>query len=251
MQNSCRVQGVACTPFLAGLDRTLPQLTPGISPEALAMFQAALPAGAMLAGTDVGSIQPDAQPLQMGPQVLPKHAQHSSPSAADLACPQQAPPSPEAAVESAPSADSAAWEGLLDLSPMPGNLNMASNMAFLGSPEMNALSTLCQVSPMGSSGSKPTPVLFLCSSANVQDMTQHAQEEASEPVSDTVRTSAQEGHTAGSDSRLAALQDEESVGSASPADAAGMQCHSEVPVASDTGASGVRTRLAPSQASDS
>lgn len=244
------MQGIACTPFLAGLDRTLPQLTPGISPEALAMFQAALPAGAMPAGAMAGSRQPEALAPQMSAQVLPKEAAHSSPSATDLACPQQAPQSPEAAVEAARNADSAAWEGLLDLSPMPGNLNMASNMAFLDSPEMDALSTLCQVSPMGSSGSKPTPVLFLGSSAAMQDMTQHAREQASEPVSDPVTSSAQEDAMAGRNSRLAALQDEESVGSASPADAAGMHCHPEAPVASDTGASGVRTRPAPSQVRD-
>ena len=239
------MQGIACTPFLAGLDRTLPQLTPGISPEALAIFQAALPAQAMPADAVAGSRQAEAPATQIKAQVLPKEAAHSSPSATDLAYPQQAPQSQEAAVESAPSEDSAAWEGLLDLSPMPGNLNMASNMAFLNSPEMDALSTLCQVSPMGSSGSRPTPVLFLGGSATVQDTTQHTQERASEPTSEPVPTTAQEDATAGNKARLAALQDEESVGSASPADAAGMQCRSEVPAASDTGASGVRTRPAP------
>ena len=235
------MQGIACTPFLAGLHRTLPQLTPGISPEALAMFQTALPADAMLAGADAGSNEPDALPLQIEPQVLPKHAQQSSPSATDLACPHQAAQSPEAAL------NSAAWEGLLDLSPMPGNLTMASNMAFLDSPDMAALSMLCQVSPMAGSGSKPTPVLFYGSSAAVQDMSQHAQEQASEPASHSVPSAAQEDTVAGDDPRLAALHDEESVGSASPADAAGMQSRSEVPPASDTCASGVRTRPAPAQ----
>ncbi|CAL5227928.1 g10975 [Coccomyxa viridis] len=240
-------EGIACTPFLAGLDRTLPQLTPGISPEALAMFQAALPAGAMLAGADASSNQPEAQPLRMEPQAQPKEAQHSSPSATDLAYPQQAAQSPEAAVDTAESAGSAAWEGLLDLSPMPGNLTMASNMAFLDSPDMDTLSTLCQVSPMGSSGGRPTPVLFQGTSAAMQDMAQHAQQQAREAASDSVNTAAQEDGTAGNDPRLAALQDEESVGSASPEVVAGMHSRSEVPVASDTGASGVRTRPAPAQ----
>ena len=242
------MQGIACTPFLAGLDRTLPQLTPGISPEALAMFQAALPAGATLAGADAGSDHPEALAQQIVSQVQPKDAQHSSPSATDLACPQQAAAqSPGAAVHTAASADSAAWEGLLDLSPMPGNLTMASNMAFLDSPDLDALSTLCQVSPMGSSGSRPTPVLFQGTSAAMQDINQHAQQQACEAASDCVATAAQEDAAAGNDPRLAALQDEESVGSASPADAASMQSHSEAPAASDTGASGVRTRPAPDQ----
>ncbi len=213
------------------------------------MFQAGLPAGAMLAGADASSNQPEAQPPRMEPQAQPKEAQHSSPSATDLAFPQQAAQSPEAAVDTAESAGSAAWEGLLDLSPMPGNLTMASNMAFLDSPDMDTLSTLCQVSSMGSSGGRPTPVLFQGTSAAMQDMAQHAQQQAREAASDSVNTAAPEDAAAGNDPRLAALQDEESVGSASPADAAGMHSRSEVPVASDTGASGVRTRPAPAQVS--
>ena len=242
------MQGIACTPFLAGLDRTLPQLTPGISPEALAMFQAALPAGTMLAGAEAGTNMSEAPALQPVSQVQPKEAQHSSPSATDLASPQQAAAqSPEAAADAAESANSAAWEGLLDLSPMPGNLTMDSNMAFLDSPDLDALSTLCQVSPLGSSGSRPTPVLFPGTSAAMQDMAQHAEQQAGKAASYSGTSAAQEDATAGNDPRLAALQDEESVGSASPAEAAGTQSRSEIPVASDTCASGVRTRPAPAQ----
>jgi len=214
----------------------MPQLTPGISPEALAMFQAALPPGAMLASAEEGSNELAAT----APQT---EAAHSSPSATDLARPQQNMQSPIHAASTAAAADDAAWEGLLDLSPMPGILMHATNMAFLESPDMNVLSTLCQVSPMAGSGSKPTPVLFNATSAAMQDMTQHASAQAP----DSVQGAAQKVSLAGHDPRLAALQDEESVGSASPADTGAMQSCSEAVAASDTGASAVRTRAAPTQ----
>ena len=119
----------------------------------------------------------------------------------------------------------------------------ATNMAFLESPDMNVLSTLCQVSPMAGSGSKPTPVLFNATSAAMQDMTQHASAHAP----DSEPGAAQKDSLAGHDPRLAALQDEESVGSASSADTGAMQSCSEAAAASDTGASAVRARPAPTQ----
>ena len=179
------------------------------------------------------------------PQALaqPREAAHSSPSATDLARPQQDIQSQIHAASTAAAADGAAWEGLLDLSPMPGILMHATNMAFLESPDMEVLSTLCQVSPMAGSGSKPTPVLFNATSAAMQDMTQHASAHAP----DSEPGAAQKDSLAGHDPRLAALQDEESVGSASSADTGAMQSCSEAAAASDTGASAVRIRPAPTQ----
>ncbi len=243
-RQSCHPQGIASTPFLAGLDRTMPQLTPGISPEALAIFQAALRPGAMLASAEEGSDELAATAPQTEALAQPKEAAHSSPSATDLARPKQDMQSPIHAASTAAAANDAAWEGLLDLSPMPGIFMHATNMAFLESPDMDVLSTLCQVSPMAGSSSKPTPVLFNATSAAMQDMTQHASAQAP----DSVLGAAQKVSLAGHDPRLAALQDEESVGSASPADTGAMQrCSEEAAAASDTGASAVRTRAAPTQ----
>ena len=241
----CSLQGIASTPFLAGLDRTLPQLTPGISPEALAMFQAAVPPAAMLAAAKGATHCEATLPEKVA---MPQLAQHSSPSAADLAQDVSGGESPESASAELAAADfqDGAYEGLLDLSPMPGNYIRPSNMAMMESPDLDALSTLGKLlGPAGSAGSKPTPVLFTAapvaahSAASAPQQWSSNPAAASEPEELASGAAQMEGHP-----HVAALQEAESVGSASPADAAAMQSRASVPAASDTGASVVRAQAA-------
>lgn len=246
----CHAQGIASTPFLAGLDRTLPQLTPGISPEALAMFQVALPTGATLASSaDVAATQ---APTENAAPASPNEAPRSSSSAADLTHPQEIAEIPAHAAKANPAAEEGPYEGLLDLSPMPGVMTQRMNVAFLESPDADALSMLCQVSPMGGrSSGKPTPVLFGAAPAPVQDPIAQLSPEQEAPVAASsvlgVASGAAKQRGAKIDARVAALQDEESVGSASPSDAAGAPCRSEAAAAADTCASAVRGYPAPVQ----
>ena len=244
----CSLKGIASTPFLAGLDRTLPQLTPGISPEALAMFQAAVPPAAMLAAAK-GAAHCEANlPEDDAAPPLPQLPQHSSPSAADLAQDISGGESPESASAelAAASFQDGAYEGLLNLSPMPGNYTHSSNTAMLESPDLDALSTLGKLlGPAGSAGSKPTPVLFTAAPVAAHSAAPAPQQWSSNPAA------ASESEEPASDAaqmeglpHMAALQEAESVGSASPADAAAMQSRASVPAASDTGASAVRAQAA-------
>ena len=244
----CSLQGVASTPFLAGLDRTLPQLTPGISPEALAMFPATVPPAAMLAAAKGATHRETTMPEKVAALPLPQLAQHSSPSAADLEQDISGGESPESANAVLTAADfqDKAYEGLLDLSPMPGNYTHSSNMAMLESPDLDALSTLGKLlGPAGSAGSKPTPVLFTAAPVAAHSTAPVPQQWSSNPAaaseSEELASGAApvEGHP-----HMAALQEAESVGSASPADAAAMQSRASVPAASDTGASAVRAQTA-------
>ena len=229
----CHAQGIASTPFLAGLDRTLPQLTPGISPEALAMFQVALPAGATLRSS--GDMAATQAPTHNAAPAPPNEDSRSTSSAAVLVHPQKNAEIPAHAAKATQAAEEGPYEGLLDLSPMPGVMTQRTNVAFLESPDADALSMLCQVSPMTErSSGEPTPVLFGAVLPPVQD-----------PLG--VASGAAKQRGAKVDPRMAALQDEESVGSASPADAAGAQCRSEAAAAADTCASAVRGHPAPVQ----
>lgn len=244
----CNMQGIATTPFLAGLDRTLPQLTPGISPEALAMFQAALPPGALVAAAKADKYQPAAPAQPDEAPALPERVQQSSPSAADLAQNGfNAASSVEEKKTGGAAAEDGAWEGLVDLSPMPGNFTHPTNMAFLESPDMDALSTLCQVSPLTGSANRPTPVLF--KGAVQLDTRQQVLEPSAESALGSASRAAQKDSPAAVGMHLgaASVQDEESVGSASPADVAAMACRSDTAPASDTGASAVRGQPAAAQ----
>ena len=245
---TCSLQGIASTPFLAGLDRTLPQLTPGISPEALAMFQATVPPAAMLAVAKGATHHEATLPENDAAPPLPQLAQHSSPSAADLAQDISSRESLENASAELAAANfqDGAYEGLLDLSPMPGNYTHSSNIAMLESPDLDALSTLGKLlGPAGSAGSKPTPVLFTAAPVAAHSAAPAPQQwssnpaAASEPEELASGAAQMEGHP-----HMAALQEAESVGSASPADAAAMQSRASMPAASDTGASAVRPQAA-------
>ena len=244
----CSLQGIASTPFLAGLDRTLPQLTPGISPEALAMFQAAVPPAAMMAAAKGAAHCEATLPEDDAAPPLPQLPQHSSPSAADLAQDISGGESPESASAEVAAANfqDGAYEGLLNLSPMPGNYTHSSNMVMLESPDLDALSTLGKLlGPAGSAGSKPTPVLFTAAPVAAHSAAPAPQQWSSNPAA------ASESEEPASDAaqmeglpHMAALQEAESVGSASPADAVAMQSRASVPAASDTGASAVRAQAA-------
>ena len=242
----CSLQGIASTPFLAGLDRTLPQLTPGISPEALAMFQAAVPPDVMLAVEEGAKDSKATLHQEHAAPPLPKLKQHSSPSAADLAQDISGKENPENASAELAAAEfqDGAYEGLLDLSPMPGNYIHSSNMAILESPDLDALSTLCKVScPAGSAGSKPTPVLFTGAPMAARSTAPAPQQWSSNPAAASEPEELASGGARGEGHpHAAALQEAESVGSASPADAAAMHSRAGAPAASDTGASAVRAQ---------
>ena len=129
-----RLQGIASTPFLAGLARTLPVLTPGISPGEL---QAILQGGAAsyahqpTVSRAVAHVQPQ-QHQQTGASSATATQSGSATQAEAQAAHSSAGVEPGCASSPVPQAGEDAWAGLVDLTPVAkGNSTWTDNALYM------------------------------------------------------------------------------------------------------------------------